>query len=56
MARLKAQVPSTKRSTLRSLSAETKISFEILYNVLKEGKLKRVNIITKPHLREENKI
>ena len=40
MASLIAQVPLAKRTTLRSLSAETKIPVGTLYNVLKEGKLK----------------
>lgn len=56
IANLIAQVPLAKRTTLRSLSAATKIPIGTLYNVLKEGRLKRVNSTVKPHLGEENKI
>lgn len=50
-----AAVPLSKRTTLRSIAAETQLPIGTLFNVMKEGRLRRASNTIKPALTEANK-
>lgn len=50
------EVPLRQRTTLRSLSAASKIPTMTLYRIMKEGNLKRVSSTVKPTLTDTNKL
>lgn len=51
-----SEVPLHKRTTLRTVAFESKVSVGTLFNVMKEGSLRRVSNSIKPALTNENKL